>query len=361
MGVVEIRQDLVSSGEEIPQFRVVESGSSNEQRNSARGALFACIDSGSATINRSLYTMLLRFATKIFPLAAIAAVSVAAGCGDDTGPQDGTARLTVALTDAPNPMFAEASVEIGAVSLIPADGPPIVLADAGGTHDLLMLQNGVMADLATQVIDGGNYLQLRLEVLSATVTLAEGVEWSDGTTGQRSLSVPSGAQSGIKINLRTADGDASSAGVDISSGETILVVDMDVARNFKIQGSAGTPAGIRDVKFTPLLRATLMDVAGSISGTVTYPSATPADETEFATITADQDTSPLLEAMQTMMVTTVAGSDSTYTLWFVAPGTYDVSAAATIDVGGTDTEFTADPQSVSVSDGENVTGVDFSL
>jgi len=98
---------------------------------------------------------------------------------------------------------------------------------------------------------------------------------------------------------------------------------------------------------------------------VTYPSATPADETEFATITADQDTSPLLEAMQTMMVTTVAGSDSTYTLWFVAPGTYDVSAAATIDTSAAATvdtaTFTDGPQSVSVGDGENVTGIDFSL
>ncbi len=305
--------------------------------------------------------MFRRLTTKIFPLAAIAAVSVAAGCGDDTGPQDGTARVTVALTDAPNAMFAEATVEIGAVSLIPADGPPIVLADAGGTHDLLMLQDGVMVNLATQTIEPGRYLQLRLEVLSASVTLAEGYEFSDGSMGPRDLSVPSGAQSGIKINLRTADGDGSTAGVDTSSGETILVVDMDVSQNFKIQGSAGTPAGIRDVKFTPLLRATLMDVAGSISGTVTYPSATPADETEFATITADQVTSVFLEEMQTMIVSTVAGSDGTYTLWFVAPGDYDVSAAATIDVGGTDTEFTDGPQSVSVSDGENVTGVDFSL
>ncbi|TFG64628.1 MAG: DUF4382 domain-containing protein, partial [Gemmatimonadales bacterium] len=221
--------------------------------------------------------MFRRFSTTILPLAAIAAVSVVVGCGDDSGPQDGTARVTVALTDAPNPMFAEASVEIGAVSLIPADGPPIVLADAGGTHDLLMLQNGVMADLATQVIEPGRYLQLRLEVLSASVTLAEGLTWSDGTTDSRDLIVPSGAQSGIKVNLRAAEGPA---GVEISSGETILVVDMDVSQNFKIQGSADTPAGIRDVRFTPLLRATLMDVAGSISGTVTYTSATPADATE---------------------------------------------------------------------------------
>lgn len=303
--------------------------------------------------------MLRRLNTTLFPLATIVLVSIVAGCGDDTGPQDGTARVTVALTDAPNAMFAEATVEIGTVSLIPADGPPIVLAAVGGTHDLLTLQNGVMVDLATQTIEPGRYLQLRLEVLSATVTLAEGFEFSDGTMS-RDLSVPSGAQSGIKINLRNADGPA---GVDISSGETILVVDMDVSQNFKIQGSPDTPAGIRDVKFTPLLRAIVRDVAGSISGTVTYPSATPADETEFATITAEQTNSSLLTAMQTMIVTTVAGSDSTYTLWFVAPGTYNVSAAATIDVGGTDTEFTGVPQSVEVivDEGENKTGVDFSL
>ena len=302
--------------------------------------------------------MFRRLSTSILPLAAIAAVSVTAGCGDNTntGPQDGTARLTIALTDAPDPMFAEAVVEIGAVSLIPADGPPVTLTDAGGAHDLLMLQDGVMVDLATLDIDPGRYLQLRLVVLSASVTLAEGFEFNDGTMGPRDLSVPSGAQSGIKINLRNADGPA---GVDISSGETILVVDMDVSQNFKIQGSAGTPAGIRDVKFTPLLRATLVDVAGSISGAVTYPSATPADETELATITADLDpaTSSVLEEMQTTMVTAVAGADSTYKLWFLSPGTYDVSAAATI--GGT--EFTDGPQSVSVGEGENVTGIDFSL
>lgn len=302
--------------------------------------------------------MLRRLATSILPLTMIAAVSVTAGCGDNTntGPQDGTARLTIALTDAPDPMFAEAVVEIGAVSLIPAGGPPITLTDAGGTHDLLMLQDGVMVDLATLDIAPGRYLQLRLVVLSASVTLAEGFEFNDGTMGPRDLSVPSGAQSGIKINLRNADG---SAGVDIASGESILVVDMDVSQNFKIQGSAGTPAGIRDVKFTPLLRATLRDVAGSISGAVTYPSATPADETEFATITADLDppTSSVLEEMQTTMVTAVAGADSTYKLWFLSPGTYDVSAAATI--GGT--EFTGGPESVSVGEGENVTGIDFSL
>ena len=114
--------------------------------------------------------MLRRLSISILPLATIAAVSVTGGCSDDTGPQDSVARLTIALTDAPDPMFAEALVEIGAVTLIPAGGPPVTLTDAGGTHDLLMLQDGVMVDLATLDIDPGRYLQLRLVVLSASVT-----------------------------------------------------------------------------------------------------------------------------------------------------------------------------------------------
>lgn len=301
--------------------------------------------------------MFRRSRNSLLAVAAVALVTGSIAC-ESTAPESGPARVTVALTDAPSAMYDEATVEIGAVSLIPSDGPPIELTDAGGTHDLLELQDGVMVDLATLEIDPGHYLQLRLVVLSASVTLAEGYEFSDGTTS-RDLAVPSGAQSGIKINLSTADGDNGSAGVEITPGESILVVDMDVSQNFVIQGNPDTPAGIQNVRFTPLLRASLHDVAGSISGAVTYPSATPDEEAELAEITADLNpgTSSVLEAMQTTMVTTSAGSDSTYTLWFLSPGTYDVSAAATIDA----VEYTDGPQSVPVGDGEAVTGVDFSL
>ena len=301
--------------------------------------------------------MFRRSRTPLVLASAVALAAGTAGCGENTAP-DGLARLTVALTDAPSAMYEEATVEIGAVSLIPSDGPPVELTDAGGSHDLLQLQDGVMVDLATLAIDPGHYLQMRLEVLSASVTLAEGYEFADGTTS-RDLAVPSGAQSGIKINLSTADGGNGGAGVQITPGESILVVDMDVSQNFVVQGNPDTPAGIQNVRFTPLLRASLHDVAGSISGAVTYPSATPDEATELAEITADLNpgTSSVLEAMQTTMVTTPAGSDSTYTLWFLSPGTYDVSAAATIDA----VEYTDGPQSVPVGEGEAVTGVDFSL
>ncbi|HSM08214.1 MAG TPA: DUF4382 domain-containing protein [Gemmatimonadota bacterium] len=291
------------------------------------------------------------FAAPLFALGAVA-------CEDSTSPADGTGQFSVALTDAPSAMFAEAVVDIGAIQLVGGEGPPITLTNDGGVHDLLELQNGVMADLATLDIEAGTYHQLRLIVESAQVTLAEGFEFADGTT-TRTLFVPSGAQTGVKVNLRYADADES-AGVEISSGETILVVlDMDVEQNFVLQGDPDGPSGLLDVLFTPLLRASILDVAGSISGTVTYTSATPADETEFASIQAelDESTSLVLEEMQTTTVATTAAADGTYTLWFVSPGTYDVSASATI--GGT--MYSDGPQTVPVSEDEDVTAVDFDL
>lgn len=292
----------------------------------------------------------------ILALGAFTALATTA-C-DDGSPGTGTARVTIALTDAADVMFSAATIEVGEVRLTRSGGAPVVLTDHGGEHNLLELQNGIMADLATLDIDAGRYLQLRLEVLSASVTLAEGFQFADGSM-TKDLTVPSGAQSGIKVNLSSADGDPDNAGVQIAPGQSILVVDVDVSQNFVVQGATSDPLAIQGVLFTPLLRATLQDVAGSISGTVTYGTAPPADETEFASVTADLDaaSSTVLEEMQTDMVSTTVAADGTYTLWFLSPGSYDVSAAATI--GGA--AYSAGPQVISVSEDEAVTGVDFTL
>ena len=284
-------------------------------------------------------------------------------CSDSTAPE-GPAHFIVALTDGPGEMFESAMVEIGEVWATQAGGPPIMLSDDGGTHDLLQLQNGVMAELATADIDAPTrLLQLRLHVLSATVTLKADYMFADESQ-TADLFVPSGAQSGIKINLRDVNGNEDGAGVDLVSGETILVVvDMDVEQNFVFRGGTDDPMALPDVLFTPLLRATLEDVAGSISGTVTYasPPAQPDDSTEYASIDAELTTSTVpVEEMETLTASTRAKEDGTYTVLFLSPGTYDVSATATID-GTVYPAVPTAPQSVVVGDGENVMGVDFSL
>jgi hypothetical protein len=301
-----------------------------------------------------------RRAFSIFFVAALTA-AVFTGCSDSTGPQE-PAHFAVMLTDSPGAWFESAEVTIGEVWATQAGGPPILLSDDGGTHDLLELQNGVMAELATADIEPTRLLQLRLHVVSASVTLKAPYMFADETT-TADLFIPSGAQSGIKINLRDAAGNEGGAGVTLVSGETILaIVDMDVERNFVVNGSPDDPDGIKGVMFTPLLRATLEDVAGSISGTVIYttPPAQPDDPAEYARVEAilDQATSEVpVEEMETVDAATIANADGTYTVYFLSPGTYDVSAMAKID----DADYSDGPTPVPVAAGENVTGVDFSL
>lgn len=278
-------------------------------------------------------------------VSAVLALALAgAACGDAAVGPDGDAQLTVAVTDAPGDYFSSVTVDIGAVKILPDDGPPITLTEDGGTHELLDLQDGVTADLASVDLEPGTYLQLRLVVESAHVELADGLEFDDGSTG-RDLFVPSGAQTGIKINLSSADGDGE-AGVEIESGETVVVVDFDIEQNFVLQGNPDTEAGLRDVLFTPLLRAVVRDVSGSISGTVTDPEETGL---EGETVRAVLQDSEVVEELQTDEATATTDENGEYTIRFLAPGTYEVS----VD------DFTADPQEVTVGEGEDVTGVDF--
>jgi len=269
-----------------------------------------------------------------------------AACGDTTGTANsGTTMLRVQLTDAPGVEFDSAVVYIGAVTLIPVEGDPILVTDEGGRFDLLQLQNGVTAELGNVEIEPGDYSELRLVVDSAYVGLAPDYEFTDGTT-ERSLKVPSGSTSGIKVKLRSPDADSMVSYVTITPGETILVVDFDVQRNFKIQGNPNTPAGLKGVLFTPVLRAVVRNTAGSIAGTVTSS----ADGTPVAGLTVRATLQGTPEGEDPVEATGVTGDDGTYLIPFLAPGTYDVQ------VDG----FSADPQEVSVGEGEAVTGIDFS-
>ncbi len=194
--------------------------------------------------------------------AAMALVLVAVSgvsCSDSTG--TGTARPTVVLTDDPADYFDVASVTIGAVWIVPVDGDPILLAEPvepNNDFNLLDFQNGATATLASVSIDPGTYAQLRLVIHGASVTLKGDFTFSDDTQ-TRDLGVPSGAQSGLKLNLGTGpeeDGDGSE-GITITDGETIVVVEIDVSKNFVIQGNPDSPAGIHDVLFTPLAHVTV--------------------------------------------------------------------------------------------------------
>jgi hypothetical protein len=291
----------------------------------------------------------------------------------------GASRVSIHVTDAPAPAasFAAATVDIGAIQLIPEDGEPITITEDAGQFDLLQLQNGVTAALASADVPAGRYLQMRLAVRGASVTLTDGHGFADGSTTQ-DLFVPSGAQSGIKINLFGTDwtmGVADSGragamvgnpdrararngrsgmgsdhlerrtGVEIIPGETIIVLDFDVGRNFILTGPPAAPNG---ALFKPLIRAVVRDVAGSVSGSVVDADGQPV---AGATVQAVLVDSPVLESLQTAAATAQTADDGSYTIWFLAPGTYTVSVEGYENLGLT----------VQVGESQDVSGVDFHL
>lgn len=254
------------------------------------------------------------------------------------------ATLRVLLTDAPADYLASAVVDIGRIEILPADGgPAIVVVEDAGSYDLLQLQDGVTADLGIAPIEAGQYSQLRMIVQSAELTLADGYEFNDGTT-TRTLFVPSGAQTGIKINLTSADGEEN-AGVDIRPGETVLVVDFDVSQNFVIQGNPDTPAGIQGILFTPTLRAIIRDVAGSIAGTVAAPAGVTVEGLQ---VTATR------EGAEEAAATALVKEDGTFLMPFMTPGTYSVTVAAP-------DAHSANTVEVTVDENEAVTGVTLTI
>lgn len=292
-------------------------------------------------------------------LTAVTAALLAAGgltaCGDGGVSTDGTAHVTVLLTDAPIDYVGAAMVDIGAVVLVPADdGPHVVLSEDGtdGPVDLLTLQDAATELLADAEIDAGFYSQLRLIVESASVTLAEGYEFEDGGA-ERDLKVPSGAQTGIKLLLGVADDGDEEGGLEIS-GDMILVVDFDVSQSFVIQGNPETPAGIKGMHFKPTLRVVVEDISGTISGAVT--TALESTSVENLTVTARLDGDESAEDFQTLTVSGLTDAEGDYTLHFVVPGAHWVKVAAPEGLAAT-----PDSTLVEVDPSEDVTGVNFQI
>jgi hypothetical protein len=288
-------------------------------------------------------------------VAVLAAVALA-GCDDSTSP-DGRVQLTVLLTDAPSMYLANAEVDIGSVELTGGEGGPVVLSEdaTDGFVDLLELQGLATKVLADLEIPAGTYSQLRLMVEGARVELATGYAFTSGGT-TADLTVPSGAQTGIKLNLKDADAEENQGGVEITGGQTVLVVDFDVNQSFVIQGNAETPAGIKGVLFKPTLRVVVADIAGSISGTVSTELA--GFDLSSVVVKATPVDGTTLEPYQSLTGSaTVDAADGSYTIYYLVPGDYEVSV--TVDPGDTGEVFTADPVSVTVGESASVTGVNF--
>jgi hypothetical protein len=133
---------------------------------------------------------------------------------------------------------------VSKVQLVGGAGGPVTVTDTAAVYDLLALQNGVTALLGSATIPAGSYEQLRLIVDSARVVLASGFAFANGDT-TASLRVPSGMETGIKVNFATP--------VQLPPGQSTLLVDFDVSQSFVLNGPSTGPFA---VSFKPVIHAT---------------------------------------------------------------------------------------------------------
>ncbi|MBK8727208.1 MAG: DUF4382 domain-containing protein [Holophagaceae bacterium] len=183
---------------------------------------------------------------------ACLALMVGCGCGcDDPGPSS-QARVSVLLVDAPTADYKQINLDVQRVEISEAGSGWITLGEPRRVIDLLTLTNGLTATLASGAsLPPGHYTQLRL-VLGAANT----VMLNDSSL--QALKVPSGQQTGIKLNVD----------VTVAIGTTKeIYIDFDAAHSIQVNGAG--PGG--QYLLRPVIRAYDKLLTGSVTGTLRTP------------------------------------------------------------------------------------------
>lgn len=200
---------------------------------------------------------------------AMAAITGCSSEDDGANSNKDTGTISIRLTDAPFPhnLVAEANVTVFKIDARMKDGvdeempseendensPYVVLMEEEIPVNLLELTNGITAELAEAEVPVGEYDLVRVYVRGVNVVLTDGTVYD--------LKVPSGEQTGIKVfidpGLRVVGG--------ISSD---LLLDFDVSQSFVPKGNFNAAEGISGFNFKPVIKASNMSVAGTLTGKV---------------------------------------------------------------------------------------------
>ncbi|WP_336367326.1 DUF4382 domain-containing protein [Marinobacter sp. C2H3] len=301
--------------------------------------------------------------THAFAITALAASLAACGGGGGSG-SGSTGSVSFNMTDAPTMEFSSVTIAFTGLRLKPADGDWVDFTfDTPKTLDLLTLQGGVTEPLITdEEVPAGNYTEARLMI----DTSASYVVVSGEPDVQKTLAVPSGEQSGLKLK----------GGFTVAADQST-----DFTIDFDARKSIVNPQGksIGDYLLKPVLRLVSTDNTGSLSGQVDYatisttrmndagladcadPSTTgyygavyiyQGADVEPTDLNINSDTNPLV-------VAPVEDEDNdgiyTYSAAFLTAGDYTVSYTCQLDdneTTETGVEFDG-TQNVTVNAGEN--------
>ncbi len=209
---------------------------------------------------------------KLFTLIVVGFLTVS--CGND---ENGTATLQVALIDAPGD-FEKVNIDIQDVQINSGTDEGGFTSLEGvntGVFDILELTAGLEAILADVELPAGRLSQIRL-ILGDQNELF--IETEDpAAPDMQELTVPSGSQSGLKLNVN----------LDLEEGITYKVLlDFDASKSIVSTGNAGK------YNLKPVIKTSVEATSGAIRGIVdpignSTVTATHEDGTENTTFTND--------------------------------------------------------------------------
>lgn len=174
---------------------------------------------------------------RLFCVAATLALAACGGGGGIGGTGAPIGSLRFAVTDAPSCGYDQVNVTLQKVrvhqSATAADtdsGWSEVVLTPEKRVDLLTLTNGVLEELGQTSLPAGKYTQLRLVLADNTpaAPLANSVVPTGGA--ETALDTPSGAQSGLKLNVD----------IDVPAGQLAdFVIDFDACKSVVRRGNSG--------------------------------------------------------------------------------------------------------------------------
>ena len=239
----------------------------------------------------------MKFRHIVWAWVSCAALMVA-GCGGEGG-ISGTGSLRMSIADAPACGYDAVNITVERVRVHQsaaagdndAGWSEIVLSPAKRV-DLLALTNGVLAELGQTRLPAGHYTQMRLVLAANTGAnpLANSVTPTGGS--EVPMTTPSAQQSGIKANID----------IDVAANQLAdFVIDFDACKSVVESGASG------QFLLKPVISVIPRLVSG-VSGFV-HPSLLGAS------------TAISLQQSAVAVKSTVAGSNGSFLLQPVAPGT----------------------------------------
>lgn len=218
-----------------------------------------------------------------------------------------TQTLSLKLTDAPFPLDLVEEVNINITKIDIKTDPEnslvefITLFEEDITVDMLTLTNGNTLDLSETELPLGSYPSFRMFVNDGFVLMKDGQIFE--------LIVPSGSQSGIKINLRE------DLVIDPNQPKEVLL-DFDVSKSLVARGNINSPNGIRGFNFKPVINAFVLSQSGSLSGIVRD------EETGVALSNAQIS----IIAADTLYTTSFTNTEGSYKVLGITPGNFTITA-----------------------------------